>query len=192
MNYLAHLYLSGNSDEQLIGNLLGDFVKGFIKDQFSEDVRKGLILHRKIDSFTNSHSIAQANRNLFSPDRRRFAGIITDVCYDHFLIKNWADYSDIDLHEFISNVHQILQNHKHFFKGKLKFLLFRRTLEHLLKINESMEGIEFTLDKISNRMKRGEKLKGALKEIEENYEAIEVSFNGFFTDLIHYCHSTLE
>ncbi|MBU3914785.1 DUF479 domain-containing protein, partial [bacterium] len=136
MNYLAHLYLSGDSEEQLVGNLLGDFVKGFITDQFSENVRKGLILHRRIDSFTNSHSLTQANRNLFSPERRKFAGIITDVCYDHFLIKNWMDYSEIELHEFISKVHQILLNHSHFFKGKLKFLLFRKTLEHLLEINK--------------------------------------------------------
>ncbi len=192
MNYLAHLYLSGNSEEQLIGNLLGDHVKGIIKDQFSEEVRKGLILHRKIDSYTNSHSLAQANLKLFTPDRRRFAGIIMDVCYDHFLIKNWSNYSSIELHEFISNVHHILQNHKQFFIGRLKFLLCRKTLEHLLGTNGSMEGIEFTLDRISNRMKRGDKLRGALEEIEENYDAFELSFSGFFPDLIHYCDSTLE
>ena len=85
MNYLAHLFLSDGTPESLIGNLLGDFVKGSIENIYSLKIIEGIYLHRKIDSFTDSHPIFRSSKRLIGVDRRRFSGIMIDVFYDHFL-----------------------------------------------------------------------------------------------------------
>ena len=95
MNYLAHLYLAEDSDESLLGNLLGDFVKGRLEEQYSPEIIKGIKTHRKVDAYTDFNQNFLACKKLLRPDRRRFAGIIVDMSFDHFLAKNWADYSDI-------------------------------------------------------------------------------------------------
>ncbi|MCP4749749.1 MAG: DUF479 domain-containing protein [Proteobacteria bacterium] len=186
MNYLAHLFLSGNSAGLLVGNLLGDFVKGEIGDRYEGSIKKGLVLHRKIDSYTNSHTRPSSSRNLIGPKRRKFAGIIVDICYDHFLIKHWSDYSEVALPEFISNVHHILQNYERFFPGKLRFFLSKSLIENLLGSNRHMAGVEYTLHRISKRLKRENDLPGAIEEIELNYTALENDFLAFFPDLLDY------
>lgn len=84
MNYLAHLYLAKDSTETMIGGILGDFVKGGAKDQYPHKIKKGIELHRKIDSYTDSHPRTRASRRLYRSPWRRFAGIIVDLCNDHF------------------------------------------------------------------------------------------------------------
>ena len=89
MNYLAHLYLAKDSTESMIGGILGDFVKGSGKEQYPDKIKKGIELHRKIDSYTDSHPMTQASRRLYRPPWRRFAGVIVDLCCDHFLYRHW-------------------------------------------------------------------------------------------------------
>ena len=101
MNYLAHLYLAKDSTELMIGGILGDFVKGTLKDQYPNEIKQGIELHRKIDTYTDSHVMTRASRRLYSPERRRFAGIIVDLCYDHFLYRHWSTFSDTALEHIL-------------------------------------------------------------------------------------------
>ena len=110
MNYLAHLFLSEGTPESLIGNLLGDFVKGTAVNLYSEEIRKGIDLHRKVDSYTDSHAIVRSSKSLVSSHRRRFAGVLIDVFYDHFLVKNWLEYSEIPVPDFSLDVYKLLQD----------------------------------------------------------------------------------
>lgn len=87
MNYLAHLFLADDTPESLLGNLLGDFMKGVVKEQFSNSIQQGIELHRKIDSYTDSHPVVRNAKHLISLERRRYAGVLLDVFYDHFLAK---------------------------------------------------------------------------------------------------------
>src|SRR6476661_6124760 len=112
MNYLAHLFLSEGTPESLIGNLLGDFVKGTPVNLYPEEIRKGIDLHRKVDSYTDSHAIVRSSKSLVCADRRRFAGVLIDVFYDHFLAKNWLEYSEIPLRDFSRHVYKILQDNR--------------------------------------------------------------------------------
>ncbi len=107
MNYLAHIYLAGDSEESLLGNIMGDFVKGSIGDGFHPEIEKGIRTHRKVDVFTDSHEIFRASKKLMSPERRRFAGVIIDLAFDHLLSKNWASYSDTDLEGFIRKTYTL-------------------------------------------------------------------------------------
>ncbi len=95
MNYLAHFFLAENTPESLLGNLLGDFVKGSAVNLYPQEIIKGIYLHRKVDSYTDSHAIVRSSKSLVCSQRRRFAGVLIDVFYDHFLAKNWREYSEV-------------------------------------------------------------------------------------------------
>ena len=93
MNYLAHALLAGPHPEMVLGGLMGDFVKGRIGDDWPEPLRGGLLLHRRIDRYTDEHRVVAASRARFPPPRRRFAGIVVDVCFDHFLARDFERWS---------------------------------------------------------------------------------------------------
>jgi len=92
MNFLAHLYLADPQPLGLLGSLMGDFVKGPLGGRYPEPITRGIMLHRRIDTFTDAHAVVRASRTRISPGRRRFAGIMIDVFYDHFLARDWARY----------------------------------------------------------------------------------------------------
>ncbi|VAW70149.1 Acyl carrier protein phosphodiesterase [hydrothermal vent metagenome] len=89
MNYLAHLFLSEKSQDALLGNLMGDFIKGNTFEGLTKDAIHGIKLHRGVDKYTDSHSDVAQSKKRISPERRRYAGILIDVFYDHFLVKHW-------------------------------------------------------------------------------------------------------
>lgn len=193
MNYLAHLYLADTSDEFLIGSFLGDFVKGSIGGQYGREMRNGIIFHRKIDTYADAHERTVTSRSLFSQERRRFAGIILDICYDHFLSKHWSDYSDTDLQTFIARVYGILQKYHKILPPRLKSVLPHMISQNWLGSYLTLKGVEITLDRISRRISKKDCLKGSLADIRANYTALEANFLSFFPDLVAYAKSyTLE
>ncbi|UCF91148.1 MAG: DUF479 domain-containing protein [Desulfobacterales bacterium] len=189
MNHLAHLYLADDSPEARIGNLLGDFVKGVVGNQYPAEIKQGIILHRKTDAFTDSHFRTKSSRNLIRAPRRRFAGIIVDVCYDHFLSRHWSRYSRIELPEFASRVYDVLLEHREILPEKLRYMLPRLIKENWLSAWQNLSGVEKTLNRISARLKRRNQLVGAMEEIERNYTRLEADFLAFFPDLVVYARS---
>ena len=93
MNYLAHLYLAGDDSELLIGGLMGDFVKGRVDPARPAAVRAGILLHRRVDSFTDQHPVVRRSKARIDPEFRRYAGILVDLFFDHFLACDWPAYS---------------------------------------------------------------------------------------------------
>ena len=189
MNYLAHLFLADDSDEFLIGSFLGDFVKGTLDDRYSEEITRGIIFHRKIDAYADAHERTVASKNLFKPKRRRFAGIIVDICYDHFLAKHWSNYSSIKLSAFISYVYETLQKHDEILPERLKYILPRMIKQNWLESYQTIDGVEITLNRISKRIARKNSLKGSIEEIRLNYNALEKNFLDFIPDLVVYAKS---
>ena len=186
MNYLAHLFLSEGTPESLIGNLLGDFVKGSIENIYSKEIIKGIYLHRKIDSFTDSHPIFRSSKKLISINRRRFSGIMIDVFYDHFLAKNWSDYSSISLGDFTSYVYQVLQDNQSILPERLRAILpnmigfdWLSSYQHISAINRAINGLSY-------RIKRKNNLFGGVEELFSNYQQLQVDFYHFFPELIDY------
>ena len=108
MNYLAHIYLSGDDEEIIIGNFIGDFVKGHHFNEYTQMMRKGIILHRYIDSFTDTHAIVRRSKARLSEQYHKYSGIIIDILYDHFLVKNWSNYCAAPLDEFIKKLTPVL------------------------------------------------------------------------------------
>ena len=186
MNYLAHLYLADNSPGSLIGGLLGDFVKGPLDNAYDDDITKGTLIHRRIDSFSDSHEKVFESKRLISPKRSRFSDIIIDVCFDHFLARSWSEYSNEELADFTRKVYVLLSKYSHILPYKLRSIIPKMIEEDWLGSYQYIEGIGQIMDRISRRLKRGEEMLGAVKELETNYEKMEENYKSFFPELIAY------
>ncbi|MEW6145322.1 MAG: ACP phosphodiesterase [Thermodesulfobacteriota bacterium] len=190
MNYLAHIYLAEDSEESILGNIMGDFVKGSIGDGYHPEIEKGIRTHRKVDVFTDSHEIFKASKKLISPGRRRFAGVIIDIAFDHLLSRNWPAYSDADLGAFIRKAYSVLDKRKAVLPEKFRLFLPRMMEEDWLGSYGTLEGTGVALDRISERLRRRFRrentLSGAIDEVESNYAELEDNFNAFFPELISF------
>lgn len=163
---------------------MGDFVKGTLTDQYSELITKGIRRHRKIDVYSDSHPIPLKSRNRFSGEQRRFAGIIVDVCYDHFLSQHWDRYSDKERSDFIDDVYRTLSAHRSILPDRLQGILPLMIEQDWLGSYYSLTGVEAALSGISRRCKRINPLGTSITEIEQNYHGLESDFLDFFPQLI--------
>ncbi len=190
MNYLAHLYLAEDSDESLLGNLLGDFVKGRLLDQYSPEIIKGIKTHRKVDFYTDNSAMFLECKNLLHVDRRRFAGIIVDLSFDHFLAKNWAVYSDIELSEFANRVYALLIKHESILPPKLLQRMPYMIGDDWLVSYKNIDTIELALNamsrRLSRRFERAAVIKYGIEDIKDNYDELEQKFSEFFPELISF------
>lgn len=195
MNFLAHLHLGRHSEEFLLGSLLGDFIRGNITDDlFTHDIREGIRVHRAIDSFTDLQEHWKRSRDRLSSERRRFAGIIVDVFYDHFLSCHWNLYSpDQSREEFIAISYAALLRKVSLVRGtehkETRAVLRRVAREGWLDDYHDIEGIGHTLDRISRRSPRIGIIKGSIEELREHYEMFEEDFLAFYPTILKYARS---
>ncbi|WP_167612866.1 ACP phosphodiesterase [Maribellus sediminis] len=186
MNYLAHLYLSGESEKLLVGNFIGDYVKGKQYQHYPDEIARGILLHRRIDSFTDAHELHRAAKHFFRAEFGHYAGIVVDVVYDHFLAGNWKNYSDISLRWFAKWSHSVLlANFKHLplrVQGFLPFLIQHRRLESYATI----EGITQALNVMGKYSSLPAKSELAKQALLDNYPILQTNFEEFMGELIQY------
>jgi acyl carrier protein phosphodiesterase len=185
MNYLAHIYLASHSDDAMIGALLGDFVKPAADSMFSPEMAAEIVTHRKIDTFTDSHPLVLDAKALFQGPRRRYAGILLDVFYDHLLARHWARYADVDLDGFIARFYAALSRRAGVLPPNLARLAPYMIEQDWLGSYVSYAGVDSAVRRISTRLSRnGELMREALVDLEANYDALEKGFHAFFPELI--------
>lgn len=184
MNFLAHLFLADHNEDALLGNLLGDFVKGDPAGRFRDGVTAGILLHRKVDTFADSHAITRRSRRRFNDSWRRFAGVMVDMCYDHFLALHWDRYADVPLDAFAGNVYDILKANRPWLPQRLKRIMWLMASEDWLCGYANINRLGTTLDRIAGRLSKGQRFKGAIEEIEANYRGLESDFSAFFPEVI--------
>jgi acyl carrier protein phosphodiesterase len=186
MNYLAHLYLAEDNPESLLGNLLGDFVKGSAIDSYNERIRCGIMLHRQVDAYTDSHAIVTASKTLISPLNRRYASIAVDIFYDHFLASQWQQYSRVSLESFAQNIYQILEEHQAILPTSLQRALPIMVERNLLVSYANINNIRGVLNRLSRRISRENHLGSAIADLVANYDLLASHFHSFFPDLIDF------
>ncbi len=189
MNYLAHLFLSRRDEETLIGGLLGDFVKGRAGERFSPAVQRGIVLHRRIDRYTDNHPIVRASCALVSPPRRRFAGVLIDLFYDHFLARHWRRYNEVPLPEFTRAVYAIILRRQGDFPERLRRVVPRMVGNDWLGRYRELAGVGAAVDGISRRLCRPNAMLGGAHELEASYARLEQHFLEFFPQLMAYVDS---
>lgn len=183
MNFLAHIYLSGNNSMVKIGNFMADGIRGNDYLNFPDDVKKGILLHRQIDTFTDAHPIFRKSKHRLHEPYGHYSGVIVDILYDHFLAKNWKNYSDEKLVDFAQNFYQNLLDNPDILtertKGMLPFMIARNWLVSY----ETITGIGMILFQMDHRTKYKSKMQFAVKELEHYYNDFETEFTAFFEEL---------
>ncbi|MBR7800157.1 ACP phosphodiesterase [Undibacterium fentianense] len=184
MNYLAHIYLAQHSGDAQLGALLGDFVKGDARKGFHLDIAREIHIHRKIDQYTDQHPIVRQARNYFAIERRRFAGILLDIYYDHVLAKNWSTYSDLELDRFIADFYKKMLARRQFFTATLDLLVPRMIEQDWLGSYQNRDGVNIATHRVSSRLsKNGHLLRECLLDLERHEQVIELGFHEFFPQL---------
>lgn len=183
MNYLAHLLLADGSPESLVGGLLGDFAKGLDLAGLPAPMMQALMAHRRIDAFTDAHEFVRRSRARISPKYSRFAGILVDVFYDHFLAVSWTSWSRENLGEFSKRVYAALQIHEALLPTRLAAVLPRMKAEDWLGGYAEIDNIGHALAGLQRRLKRPMELTSALSELRAGYTDLAQDFARFFPEL---------
>ena len=186
MNFLAHVFLGRAQPSAIVGQLCGDFVRGSKLEGFSAPVQAAIRHHRSIDSYTDRHDTNVAARELFAAPHRRFAGIIVDVVYDHFLALDWDTYSDVPLDQYVDLVHESLASHDSMLPDNLKRFAPILRSEKILQNNRHRSHIDLTLQRLSQRRQSLLPLATAAPFMWQNEAALKQGFDAFFPELIAY------
>ena len=186
MNFLAHIYLSGNSEELIIGNYIADAVKGKQFESYQAGIAQGIILHRKIDTYTDTHAIVDLSKERLRPIYRKYAAVIIDVLYDHYLAANWKKYSDMPLGEYSKNIYTLVKKNEHLLPEKSKLFMQYMITNDILNEYRNINGIEKVLIGMSKRTSFESNMELAIKEIKEYYYLFQEEFNIFFPDIQKY------
>ena len=187
MNYLAHMRLAGDDPECLIGNFLGDFVKGRLtEDRYAQGVRRGIVMHRRIDAWTDSHEITRECSRLISPGRRRWSRVIIDIFYDHLLAVNWERYSDESLGDFLDRAYGIILGAVDIFPERAAARINSIIEDGWIEKYRSVSGLGVVFEGMSRRVRRENPLSGSERELVAHYDEMNGHFNRFFPEILEY------
>ena len=183
MNYLAHLFLAGTHPEMILGNFIADHVKGQEVLKYSETTRKGIFMHRSIDTYTDQHPVVKQSIARLRHDFRKYAGVIVDMYYDHFLSSQWDKYSATDLHTFTKTRYEILNSFQHELPSRSARLLFFMEKQNWLLSYGSFDGMQQAFNGMSRRTAFESKMEYAVANLQTHYNDFEHEFRLFFPDL---------
>jgi acyl carrier protein phosphodiesterase len=182
MNFLAHIYLSGDNDLIKIGNFMADGIHGK-PDHFPADVIKGIVVHRAIDTYTDAHPIFRQGTKRLHARYHHYAGVIMDIFYDHFLAKNWSNYHPQPLKDYTLAFYSALEDNYDLLTEKTKGLMPYMIEYNWLASYATVEGIGRILSQMDNRTKNKSGMRTSVEELVEFYDEYEAEFTEFFEDL---------
>ncbi len=186
MNYLAHAYLSDGTPESLVGNLMADFLKGRIPDDLPVGVRCGVLLHRRVDAFTDAHPVTARTRARLRPRWGKLSGVLADMFYDHLLAADWERYSpDQSLRVFADGVYDSLATQTVVMPDRMRIVMGKIAERDGFVYYSEIDGLREALARMSRRLKRARvALDEAADDLVREYDAFADDFHAFFPDLI--------
>ncbi|MFZ4398491.1 MAG: ACP phosphodiesterase [Bacteroidales bacterium] len=191
MNFLAHVYLSGENEALILGNLIADAVKGKQIDTFSPEIIKGIKLHRLIDTFTDNHVVFRKSINRLEPVYKRYAGVIGDIFYDHFLAKNFHKYSRIALNQTAHTTYGILIRNYDILPLRSKRMLPFMVTQNWLEGYANLIDLQRVFNGMSRRASFISGMENAIFDLKKDYSDYENEFCLFFPDIINYTHKII-
>lgn len=193
MNFLAHLYLSGNDPAIMVGNFIGDFVKGrSVRDRFEPGIAKGIELHRSIDEFTDGHPVVGRSKERLRPMFRHYSPVVVDMFYDHFLAANWSDYHPVSLHRYAAGVYELLTARYDVLPQAARHMLPYMVKGDWLASYARTEGIHRALSGMANRTPYESGMERATEALEANYADFRKEFVEFFPEIEAHAKAYLE
>lgn len=192
MNFLAHIYLSGDDKDVIIGNFIADGFKGSSYKKCPDGIQKGILLHREIDTFTDAHPIVRKSTKRLHEKYGHYSGIIVDILYDHFLAKNWVVYSSVPLEQFVENFYNLLNEYHEILPTRIQRMIPYMLADNWLLSYATIPGISKILYQMNFRTKNKSKMNLAVVELEEFYTDFEKEFTDFFNELIPFSSKKLK
>lgn len=184
MNYLAHSLLSFNNEPIIVGNFIADHIKMAQANGMPEEIIAGIKIHRRIDTYTDSHPLFIKNKRHFYNGFERYSGVLLDIYFDYLLAKNFHLFSDVNLSEYTQNIYSVLQrNHQHLPVSSQRFLQYVLQNNTFFEYSK-IEGIELVLKHLSYRINHGVWLNESVPLFLEQEEKIESDFVEFMNDVI--------
>jgi len=192
VNFLAHLFLSGDHPQVMVGNFIGDFVKGRdLKNKYPADIVRGIELHRAIDEFTDHHPVVRISKNRLWPKYRHYSGVITDIFFDHFLADRWDHYSIVPLPAYAADAYQLLLTQQAILPERVNQLLPHMMRGNWLVNYAEVEGIRRALTGMARRASFVSKMEEATEDLTLSYGDFQKDFDDFFPALKAYSEEWL-
>jgi acyl carrier protein phosphodiesterase len=186
MNYLAHMLLSDGTPEGLVANLAGDFMRGVDVSSLALPMQAGVLLHRAVDRFTDAHPVVKASRARLPQSWRHYRGVLVDVFYDHFLARDFTDWSPEPLDWFAMRVYRALRANYEMLPPRLQRASPVMIEHDWLRAYAHTEGLKIVLQGMSRRAKRDVALDESVACLLEHYAAFESDFKTFFPELVRF------
>ncbi len=192
MNFLAHIYLTDGLPMETIGNFMADGIKGKKYLKYSDEIQRGILIHRWIDSYTDSHPIVKQSTKRLHAKYGHYSGVIVDILYDHFLAKNWSSYHDAPLDSYVENFYKLLQDHHHLLTGRIQKMMIPMLEQNWLLSYATLDGIATVLYNMNIRTKRRVAMDQAINDLQNHYDDFEKEFTLFFEELQQFVAIKLE
>ncbi len=186
MNFLAHIFLSGDHELITLGNFVADGIRGKKYKDYPVEMQVGILLHREIDTFTDAHPIVRQSTKRLHKNYSHYSGVIVDIFYDHFLAKNWNDYETENLESYVQNFYKSIEDHFDLMPKRFKDLTPHMINGDWLYSYRTIEGIQKVLNGMNRRTGNKSKMNEATKELHQYYTEFENEFKAFFELLIQH------
>lgn len=175
----------------MLGNLIADFLKGEKAESYPDDIYRGILLHREIDSFTDRHpQVAKARKRLW-PKHRHYSSVLIDIFFDHFLVKHWQEYNSYSIEEYAGRVYSIIADFDYLLPKRAKEVLPRMVAGNWLVHYGTTHGMYQVMQGVAKRAKFSNNLEHATEDLVENYNDLENDFKAFFPELKSHATSHL-
>ncbi len=185
MNFLAHIYLSGSDPEVITGNFIADHIKGNQYLAFAPGIRKGVLLHRFIDHYTDTHEIVNETKARLRPKFRKYSPVIADVFYDHFLAAGWNSFGEPSLDLYAVEFYKKILEQQSILPDRSVRVIRHMVQGNWLLMYQTIEGTGTILEQMSTRAKFANKMNQAGDELQSNYSDYKIEFEAFFPELVH-------
>jgi acyl carrier protein phosphodiesterase len=185
MNYLAHAYFSNENEGLLLGNFIADHIRGNHFEHLSEDIKKGIYLHRRIDQFADEHPAFKKSKRVFYDGFEKYSGVLVDIYFDHLLAKNFHRYSTKNLEEFTAFVYQVYEKNKDILPEDSGRFLSYVLSNNIYNAYAKIEGIEKVLFHLSHRIKHGVMLNTSVPLFVTHETELQTNFEAFMKDALN-------
>ncbi|WNM17880.1 acyl carrier protein phosphodiesterase [Flavobacterium capsici] len=191
MNFLAHIFLSGENDQLKIGNFMADSIRGKSYKKYPKEIRKGILLHRFIDSFTDTHPIYRQSKHRLHEKYGHYSGVIMDIFYDHYLAKNWSRYSNEKLEDYAERFYQLIQSKRHLLTERIHGMMPYMIGRNWLVSYATLEGLEMIMFQMDHRTKNRVAMHESIVELKQFDAQFEQEFFIFFDELQMACREKI-
>ncbi len=183
MNFLAHLFLSPVDEDITFGNFIADSVKGKAFYAYNEAVQKGILYHRFIDQYTDTHEQVRLSKERLSAKFGKFSGVIVDIYYDHFLAANWHVYSNSSLNEFAQRHYQTIESRFEQLPQKSKRIFPYMRSQDWLSNYSDLAFLQKVFEGMAKRTSFESQMEQATPYLLMHYKAFAYDFRQFFPQL---------